>query len=703
MEKRICFFLVSLVFLASFLLSSPGEGSTHTNVLLITIDTLRADRLSCYSDKHIQTPNIDSLAERGVLFTRAFAHTPTTLPSHANILLGTTPLYHGVHENVNFFVPEEHLTLAEYLKAHGYATAAFVGAYPLDSRFGLSQGFDLYDDSYERSHSKNFLDLERRAEAVVENVFRWFETADSPWFVWVHCFDPHTPYNPPGDFKSRFKKNLYNGEVAYVDSVLGTLFELLEERRLWDSTLVVFTGDHGESLGDHGEETHGFFAYNATLWIPLIFVIPGISQARINQPVGHTDIFPTVCETLGFEKPTGLQGISLLPSMKGKKLPERPIYFESLFPYYSHGWAPLRGLIQDEKKFIDSPIPEYYDLEKDFKEKKNLAKKIKIDEYRAQLKKLKQKLSSPGSAMAEAEVKRDVLEKLRSLGYVSGSGPPKTKKFGPKDDIKVLLPYFNKTQKALSLYLDGSADEAEEVLRDILIQRKDLGMAYVYLARILRETGQVKNALNVLLPGMKLLPANYDVFIEYIKTLLASGRTDEAIAAFGKAKFREMDLDPEFWNNLGVCYARKKDYDKAIKAYEQAYSLDNSYPQLLSNLGDVYYSLAIQNHNPEVFQKALDYYQKAVEIDPGYPAPYEGLGDVFFSLGDKGRAITCWEKAVELDPNRGLVYYDLGLAYLEMGNKAKALSYFQLVKKMFYRLLPEEEKKRLNELIKDCS
>jgi len=263
----VVFILAFFYMVYSVAAKSKGKG---WNVLLITIDTLRTDRLSCYSREHLETPHIDSLAHRGVLFDYAFAHTSTTLPSHTNILLGRTPLYHGVHENSNFIVQEDHLTLAEFLEDIGYSTGAFVGAYPLDSRFGLDQGFSTYDDEYgSQSARGDKYYVERKAEEVVDRALVWVKRQSSPWFMWVHVYDPHAPYEPPQPFKDRFKEDLYNGEVAYVDSELGKIFDYLESEKMYKNTLVVLTGDHGEGLGQHGEPTHGFFAYNTTIRIPL--------------------------------------------------------------------------------------------------------------------------------------------------------------------------------------------------------------------------------------------------------------------------------------------------------------------------------------------------------------------------------------------------------------------------------------------------
>ena len=314
------------LFLSTNLANSKMKKENRLNVLLITIDTLRSDRLSCYSDEHLNTPNIDSLAERGILFTKAFAHTSTTLPSHANILFGTTPLHHGVHDNSNFIIREKFLSAAEHLKKYDYATAAFIGAFPLDSRFGISQGFDLYDDDYDVRSSKTDLGKERKADIVVDRAISWLKEQNSLWFLWIHCWDPHDPYEPPEPFKKQFSKNPYDGEVAYVDHVLGRLFKYMEENNLFDTSLIIFTGDHGESLGEHNEETHGLFAYNSTIWIPLIISVPDLKPRKVKQYVSHIDIFPTICEVLDIEKPAFLHGTSLLPALKGKKLQKRAIY-----------------------------------------------------------------------------------------------------------------------------------------------------------------------------------------------------------------------------------------------------------------------------------------------------------------------------------------------------------------------------------------
>jgi arylsulfatase A-like enzyme/Flp pilus assembly protein TadD len=685
---------------SSALLGNPiPKAKDKLNILLITIDTLRADRLSCYGSQLPKTPHIDNLAERGVLFSRAFANTSTTLPSHANILLGLTPNYHGVHENLNFIVSEELLTLAEHLKNNGYATGAVVGAYPLDSRFGLSQGFDIYDDDYIRSHSENFTTLERNAEAVIEGALEWLEGRRSPWFLWIHCWDPHTPYEPPEPFKTQYKEHLYEGEVAYVDLALGKLLDHLKENSLFDSTLIIFTGDHGESLGQHGEKTHGFFAYNSSTWIPLIISHPEAVPGRIGHYVSHIDIFPTVCDVLGIEKPPFLQGISLLPALKGMKLPERPIYFESLYPYYSRGWAPLKGFIFEKKKFIDSPLPELYDLDQDFDELNNLAERKKIVELSSQLKKIIDDLTPSEKIDAAQKVDRETREKLASLGYISSVQVSQKKNFGIQDDVKILLPYINKASEAWELYKEGKQDAGIKLLKEIIQERKNIDLAYKILASIYQEKENTKEAIVILEQGLKALPSNYEIFIEYMKLLISAQQYDKVVSSFKKMSIREAEYDPAIWNNLGIAYAKKSNFEEAIKAYKMGLSLDDKLPETNNNIANAYLSYGLQSRDSFLFSRSFEYYKKAIELDPEYAAPYYGLGSAYKQTGNLGGAIYCWEKALEVNPNFSKALFALATSYLNTGDKVKAFDILSDYKKQHYHLMPPAEREKLDTLL----
>ena len=682
-------------------LAKKAAAKGTFNVLLITIDTLRPDRLGCFGNALVKTPSIDGLAQRGALFTRAFAHTPTTLPSHTNILLGTVPVYHGVHDNHNFIVSPGFLTLAEHLRSHGYATGAFVGAFPLDSRFGLTQGFDIYDDNYGTSSSQEFSYVERKAEAVVRNALAWLKIQNRRWFLWVHCFDPHQRYEPPEPFKSEYRDRPYDGEVAYVDFSLGKLLDYIQNQRLDENTLIILTGDHGESLGQHGESTHGYFAYNSTLWVPLITVVPGQKPVKIDQNVGHIDIFPTVCEVLGINRPSHLQGLSLLPAMNGKKLREREIYFESLYPYYSRGWAPLRGFIGDAVKFMDSPIPELYDLKKDFDETQNLAGGTPLDKNRAALANLMESQAGGGQSIATRKADRQTLESLKSLGYVSSPQGPRKKAFSDRDDLKVLLPYQSQLQQAMAAYHKGDLEKGISLLKAIIAERKDFDLAYTYLATLYKERKRLKDAVGVLREGYQSCPGSYKIIVTFGIFLTEIGAPDQAIEMFKKG-LSIIDYDPEIWNYLGIAYWNKGDYDKGLEAFNRALSLDDNYPIAINNLGSLYLSLYLKTKKAEAHQKAVENFKRAIELDPKYESAYNGLGTALKLAGDLDGAMANWKKAVEIKPEYGFALYNLGLAHLLKGEKPQALEYLQKYRSLFYTSLSPGEQKKLDELIASC-
>ncbi len=703
--RRILFCFLACSALAASLFCAkerPPEG--RLNFLLITIDTLRADRLSCYSSPYLKTPNIDSLAEKGLLFSRAFSHCPLTLVSHTNILLGVTPLYHGVRANANFVVGKEFLTLAGHLKTFGYATGAIVGGYPLHSKFGLTQGFDTYDDDFGEPGQKKPAPLERKAGVVVDRALAWLKSRSSPWFLWVHCYDPHEPYEPPAPFSDQYKMQPYDGEVAYVDFALGRLLAYLKENRLFDNTVIVLTGDHGESLGQHGELTHGLLAYNSTLWIPLLIVSPGLGPGKVDQNVSHIDIFPTVCDLLRVAKPSFLQGVSLLPAMGGKAMPRRPIYFESMDPYYRMDCAPLQGFIDGPEKFIESPRPELYSLESDFDELNNLAGQKKLEGYRKKLGQMIKDLSNPIAHQSERRIDREALEKLKSLGYVSSTSPQESRKevFGPDDDIKVFLPFYNRALEAMDLDKKGKVNEAIALLTRLIDERKGFVTAYYDLAQVYYHMDRLSEAINVLKLGMERVPPDYELFSNFVSSLVIARRYDEVIAAIKGSKFQAMETDPAAWVNLGVAYSNKGDLDNAKTAYEKALSLDEHNPTVYNNLAAVYLRLSRKTTDQILFARCIEYFKKAIELDPSYVSPYNGLGAAYSLTGNLDGAITCWEKALKLKPDSGEALLSLGLAYLDKGEGAKALGYLNKYKELYGHLLPQEERERLENLIQKC-
>ncbi len=708
--KRIlifCLILSSCIALGVYLPGDLGSSSTKAqkplNLLLITIDTLRADRLSCYSKKHLSTPNIDSLASRGVLFSRAFAHTSTTLPSHANILLGTTPLSHGVHDNSNFIVRQEFTSIAEHLKAEGYSTAAFVGAYPLDSRFGLSQGFDLYDDEYDIRNIKTDTGGERTADIVVDRALRWLSEQRLPWFLWIHCWDPHAPYDPPEPYKSRFPEDPYDGEVAFVDNVLGRLFDYLTQNNLWDSSLVIFTGDHGESLWEHDEETHGIFAYNSTIWVPLIIHMPRAKSRKVQQNVAHVDIFPTVCEVLDIKKPDFLQGISLLPALKGKKIRGQPLYFESLYPYYSRGWAPLTGYIDANEKFMDSPVPELYNLKEDFEERHNLAADKKLESYQRRLEEIVQEFVREESQQARQKLDRRALERLRSLGYISDSPGSERKDFGSAHDVKVMIQYHNKSVEATNLYEDGKTEDAIRLLKEIISERKDIGIAYKILADIYDEEDRISDALMVLKAGLEAAPSYYENVYSYVTLLLREGRNDDVIAVITACRLDRKEIDPEIWNFLGLAYWNKGQILEARTSYEKSIALDKKYAVSYNNLATLHLYLYKEKEDPGEYTKAIDLFKEAIGLDPFYSEAYQGLGIAYLGTQRYDEAAECFREILKLRPDDVQSMLYLGVCYKNTGKHEDACKYFSAAKSSssFYLLSPED-KARLDKWLEEC-
>ncbi|MCX6567720.1 MAG: sulfatase-like hydrolase/transferase [Candidatus Aminicenantes bacterium] len=674
-------------------------GGAELNLLLVTIDTLRPDRLSCYSMKYMETPRIDALAEKGVLFERAFAHDPITLASHANILLGMTSLAHGVSENSLSIVAPDFLTLAELLKGRGYATGAFVSAFPLDSRFGLNQGFDVYDDYYPSKPTSEGLFSERPAEKTITAALKWLSDKKGPWFCWIHLWDPHAPYAAPEPYASRFKDKPYAGEVAYVDAEIGRLLSELGQKGMIGQTAVVLTADHGESMGEHGEMTHGYFAYNSTLWVPLIISAPGAKAARVKDYVSHVDIFPTVCDLLAVDKPSSLHGDSLAPFLRGKTRNARPIYFESLDAYLNRGWAPVRGVIDNGKKYIESPIPELYDLESDFGEEKNLATAENLAPYKNRLREVMERGASPLPAQAGRKTTdRETKERLRSLGYTASRASQTKASYGPEDDLKTLLPFEQKADAAVQLQKQGRIAESVRLLEDIIKERKDFGKAYDLLFEIYRSRGLLDDGFQVLERAVTANPGNYLIVSGYGIALVKNGQDKKGAEILEKALVL-YDRDATAWNSLGVAYGKTGEFEKARAAFAKALALAPDDALYNDNFGSYYVTVAVKTKAPEAARQSIGYFEKAIAVDPALAAAYNGLGGALSLLGQKDEAIRNWEKALELDPSFAFAAYNLAATYLEKGDKAKALENCQRYLLIRGRSITAEERQEINALI----
>jgi Flp pilus assembly protein TadD len=618
-----------------------------------------------------------------------------------NILLGLTPLAHGVSENSKSVVAGEFLTLAELLKARGYATGAFISSFALDSRFGLDQGFDVYDDFYSAKPAPGLAYSERSAGETIKAARQWLSRRKEKWFCWIHLWEPHAPYTPPEPYLSRYAKDPYSGEVAAVDAALGKFFAEAEREGWPGKTFIILTGDHGESLGEHGEMTHTYFAYNSTIWVPLIIEGPGIRPSRVKDYVSHVDLFPTVCELLGLEKNPGLQGESLKPLWEGKTRKASPIYFEALDANLNRGWAPLRGLIEAGKKFIDSPIPELYDLEKDFDERTNLSERTDLIPYRKKFAEIEGRLSLKRASQGGGVASRETREKLRSLGYVASSVTPKKKAYGRDDDLKTLLPLEQKLEQASQLEKSGRNAECARLLEEVIQARKDFSTAYDHLYRLSSRLGLVEEGLQVLKRGFEANPENFALVSGYGIALVKAGRLAEGVDVLHKA-LGLFDQDPEVWNSLGVAFWKRGDLEKALQHFEKALSMDPKDAIYNDNLGSLHVVMSLKTKNAAELEQAVSFFKTSLASDPTLASAYNGLGGAYKIMGKKEEAIANWEKSLELNPEYDFPLYNLAVAYLEKGDPTRALAYGQRYLAVKGNALTAGERKEIESLIEKC-
>jgi len=437
------------------------DQAEDLNYILITVDTLRADRIGCYGFSGISTPTMDMFARRGVKFEKCISTATLTLPSHASLMTGTYPTFHGVRDNGGFLVPQEMTTLAEMMKQNGYKTSAYVAAYVLDSKWGLDQGFDHYFDSFDLSKYKTVSlgNVQRPGNEVIDEVLPWLaEHKQEKFFTWIHLYDPHTPYEPPEPYMEKYPNHPYIGEIAYTDSQLARLWQFLEENDLVENTVLVFASDHGESLGEHQEQSHGFFIYQEGVHVPLIFVTPfeklhGISRAR---PVSLVDVMPTILDLAGIQAPSQVQGKSLQPLFsKDSKGVESIAYSETFYPRFHYGWSELKSLQDERYKLILAPELELYDLQNDPDEERNMIDSQVVVARRmvAQIESFIDESSRGAYELDYSHMDEESREKLAALGYIGSFADSTSVSWRQLSDPKDKINIFNKLGHARELGL----------------------------------------------------------------------------------------------------------------------------------------------------------------------------------------------------------------------------------------------------------
>ncbi|PYT85079.1 MAG: hypothetical protein DMG41_25180 [Acidobacteria bacterium] len=528
--------ILRLIFYSCLATAAPiaragaGEKTPLGDVFLITIDTLRSDHVGCYGYQWIQTPTIDQLAKQGIRFAQAFTPSPITNTSHASILTGLLPSSHGVSD---FGVPltADHSTLAELLEKRGYQTAAFIGSIILDSKTlapGLDRGFEFYDNFPEKTETKSrWGRLERRGMDVVQRAETWLDGhRTGPHFVWVHLYDPHDPYEPPPPYSERYKDHLYDGEIAFADSALGRFLNYLKEQHWYEGALIIVVGDHGEGLGEHGEDTHGIFLYDSTTHVPLIVKLPNEQEAGkvVEEQARTTDILPTILELLGIPAPESLDGTSLKSALLGTEAPSRTVLGETDYPL-RFGWAPLRSVRKDAFKFIEAPRPELYDLRSDPGEIRNayVPWDSTVQKLRKELAKVSAKAAGKPSAAAVAPSTTD---ELRALGYLSTADarsstdvPEPSLLPDPKDKVEEQ----NLLHVAMMASEDGQTAKARTALEKLLRldNRSEIGLSQ--LGRLEMESENYTKAALYLGRACEVNPQNATIAYDYGRALELSG------------------------------------------------------------------------------------------------------------------------------------------------------------------------------------
>lgn len=649
-----------------------GAGPVHKtagvihrpNVILITIDTLRADHVGCYGAQNVKTPTLDSLAHDGVIFERAIAQVPLTWPSHGAILTGTYPFQNGVQDFTGQPLDTQFRTLAQAFHSSGYATGAVVSSFVLDRSWGLGRGFDFYDDAFSVSEfeKKDIGLVERRAGNSVQHAIAWLErTSRYPFFLWLHLYDPHSPYDPPEPFRSEYSKHPYDGEIAYADYELGNLITWLKQNHLYESSLIVMTSDHGESLGEHDEDEHGFFVYNATVHVPLIVKPPagsGISVGRRNEPVETVSIAPTLLQLAGVQDAIAkqFQAPSLLSGRSEKDL----AYSETFYPFSSFGWSPLHGLESERFHFIDAPRPELYDLTSDPRETRNIAA-----DQPATVAVMREKLQDllarnpfrERTAVPAASLNPEVQEKLRALGYFGfraavSAEALKQQLADPKDKVEE----FNAILKAGDAFQAGKWEDGEARLGKVQEQDPKLYVVPFMLGEAALRRGEWDRAAEQLRRCLQLNP-NFDNAMTGLARALAKlGQIEEAKSWLERAVVSNPQ-NYRAWYEIGLLESGKKaegeNYEKALR--------------IQPNFSPAQRELGVLLFEQRDYAAAADHLEKAIALGLDEARTHNFLGICYAKTDRLSKAIREHRRAIELDPKLAEAHLNLGFDYEKVG------------------------------------
>jgi arylsulfatase A-like enzyme/Tfp pilus assembly protein PilF len=679
-----------------------GADGRPLNLLIVSIDTIRADRLGSYGYRGARTPYLDALAARGLRFARASTVMPLTLPAHASLLTGTFPAFHGVRDNGGFYLAEEHVTLAESLAGHGYRAGAFVGSFVLDSRWGLDQGFEHYFDNFDLSGPATAAldEIQRPGEEVVGQAIEWLgRDASKPFFAWVHLYDPHTPYAAPASFQSQLPPSLdsaYDAEIAYTDHQIGRLFDHLSASGEVNRTVIVVLGDHGESLGEHQEETHGFFLYDGTLQIPLLIAGPRVPAGTIDDQVRIVDVMPTVLDLLGRPVPPAVQGVSLMPATAGARL-DLLAFSETWFPRYHYGWSELMAVGDGRYKFILAPRRELYDLQTDPGEAHDLSdeQRSRADALENALKTMLARVSHSGPPIERQQIDPDAEARLRALGYI-GSGSsgrndaPGKQRHDPKDKVAL----YNDLRAATADSGVGRVDAAIAKVTRVLSQDPDVVEGHTLLGTLYSKAERYRDAVASYQAALRLDPEHDGAAFSLALAYKNLGDLDAAEAGFQRAKqldprtgkvrwqladismqrgrFGEAEAEllealkltvdrPSFLLKLGECYIEMQRYDQAETRIKAALAEQGRLPLARYDLGLIYEARGQQ-------ADAMRAYESELHEHPGTSAASLNLGKLLDAAGRRPEAIARFRESVASSPAFAQGHLYLSKALLDAGD-----------------------------------
>ncbi len=643
--------------------------------MLLTIDTLRADRLGAYGSTRGLTPALDRFASSATRFTAAITQVPLTLPAHATILTGLHPARHGVRTNDGFQLPSAVPLVPELLRSRGYTTGAFIGGYPLQAATGLSRGFDRYDDDFLRAPKS----IERSADEVARAALAWIEEQRThTFFVWLHLFDPHSPYTPPAPFAAPHTDAPYDGEVAYTDAAIGRFFERLHQLDLFTRATVLIVADHGESLGEHGERTHGTFLYDATIRVPLLVKLPDSTSPRVVEvPVETTDLAPTIAAIAGVQLTS--DGQSLLPLLRGDAGdPERPAYAESYYQHVLLGWSPLRAVRTSRWKFIEAPRPELYDLGSDPGElRNNIAARAALA---GGLHRTLPPLSDDSGAATATTTTTEAAERLRSLGYVSGStvSTPTSRAVDPKDRVDV----WASIEVGLDTILRDPTAAWQAFTRALQLDPGN-GLAIKYLADMSFRAGRFQDARNGYRRAIDAGFRHPDAFVNLAAIAEREGRLDEAHAVLTEA-VQLASSDADAWNRLGLLAVRREDLDEARRAFTSAMTA-------APTRAEPYYNLAIVERRAGNEPAAQARLQEAIARNGSYAEAHYELGTGYLLARQPDRALAAYRAALAAQPDYAEALFGAARAALDLGQLDEARRDYE----RFIRVAPREYRQQV--------